>query len=90
MSKDFMRLPTKPFFDFTKAEKQQFFDLMEVCIRRGTKVILGQTRCFFCGTELDSVLGKKQVGMSNPLIMVNLCHKCWTMPKVQDYLRQKI
>lgn len=90
MSEEFMRLPSKPFFDFTDDEKQQLFKLMETCVRRRTKIILGQTRCFFCGTELNDVLERKQVGMGNPLIMVNLCHKCWTMPKVQDHLRQKI
>ena len=87
MSKEFMRLPSKPFFDFTDGEKQQFFKLIETCIRQGTKVILGQTRCFFCGTELNNVTEKKQVGMGNPLIMANLCHDCWEKPAVQDYLK---
>lgn len=68
MSKDFMRLPLKPFFDFMDDERQQLFNLMETCVKTGTNLILGQTRCFFCGTELSDVSERKQVGMGNPLI----------------------
>jgi hypothetical protein len=41
MSKDFMRLPLKPFFDFMDDERQQLFNLMETCVKTGTKLILG-------------------------------------------------
>lgn len=90
MSKEFIRLPAKPFFDYTEAERQQLFKLMETCVKRGTKLMLGQTRCFFCGTELGESIESKQVGMGNPLIMTNLCHDCWKRPETQAFLKESI
>ena len=88
MSNESMRLPTKPFFDYTEAERQQLFKLIETCVNQGTKVMLGQTRCFFCGTEMDETVERKQVGMGTPFVMVNLCHDCWIKPEVQTYLKK--
>jgi uncharacterized protein with PIN domain len=88
MSKKIMRLPAKPFFDFTEAEKQQLFDFMETCIKNGTKLILGQTRCFFCGTELDKVVESKQIGKGSPSVMLSLCDNCWKRPEAQAFLKK--
>lgn len=88
MSKEFVRLSAKPFFDYTEAERQQLFELIETCVNQGTKVILGQARCFFCGTELDKIVDSKQVGMGTPLIMTNLCHDCYMRPETQAYIKE--
>lgn len=83
-------LTEKPFFDYTDDERQKLLDLMATCVKEGKKLILGQTRCFFCGKELDDVLEKRQVGLGNPLIMTNLCHDCFNMKDTQDYINKGI
>lgn len=87
MSEEIRKIRSKPFVDYTEEERRQILSGIKAAINQGSKVILGYTRCFICGAELDKMLGKKQVGIDTPSVIINLCDVCYRNPAAQALIK---
>ncbi len=66
----------KPFLGMSKIEQEKLLDVVRVAIKNGTTVVLGDKRCFLCGTELGEVIDITKIGNGDHLLYVRLCDSC--------------
>lgn len=70
-------LTEKPALGWSKAEWEHCLKLVKGMVSKGGTVILGDKRCFICGTEIDPDVTEFTVaGKGRPRFIVNLCDKC--------------